>query len=90
MKNWTIYKAETLFTFGKHHGETLEQVARTNAPYILWCVKNIPEFLLDETDFIAYAIKYAVRFVDVKQLDGDEGDLGLNFYVVTDADLLIN
>ena len=30
-------------------------------------------------------------FVDVNQLDeDDEGDLGLNFYVVTDADLLIN
>lgn len=90
MKNWTIYTAETLFTFGKHDGKTLEQVAKTDAQYIHWCVKNIPEFLLDESDFITYAIKYAVRFVGVNQLDGDEGDLGLNFYVVTDADLLIN
>ena len=91
MKNWTIYKAETLFTFGKHDGKTLEQVAKTDAQYIHWCVKNIPEFLLDEIDFIAYAIKYAVWFVDVNQLDeDDEGDLGLNFYVVTDADLLVN
>ncbi len=53
MKNWTIFTAETLFTFGKHNGKTLEQVAKTDAQYIHWCVKNIPEFLIDESYFIS-------------------------------------
>jgi hypothetical protein len=91
MKNWTIFAAETLFNFGKHKGKTLEQVAETDAPYIYWCVNNIPEFLIDQSDFIAYALKYATWFDDVNVLGKVvKCELAFNSYVLKDADLLLN
>lgn len=32
------------FKFGKHKGETLEHVARTDGQYINWCLNNICGF----------------------------------------------
>ncbi len=58
MKHWTIFTEETTFNFGKHAGETLEKVAKTDVRYILWCVRKIDKFLIEKDLFISYGIKY--------------------------------
>jgi hypothetical protein len=41
MKNSTHYTPNTVFEFGQYKGMTLEQIAKENASYILWCRINI-------------------------------------------------
>ena len=62
MKNWNIFKAETTFDFGRNKGKTLEQVAQSDAPYILWCVNNIEKFLISVEDLTSYQKKYTIVF----------------------------
>ena len=33
-----------VFQFGKHSGETMDDVIETDASYVLWCIKNIDWF----------------------------------------------
>ena len=47
MKHWTIFTENTIFNFGKHKGLTLEEVAKIDARYILWCVREIEKFLIE-------------------------------------------
>lgn len=58
MKNWTIFTEETIFNFGKHKGLTLEEVAKIDARYILWCVLEIDKFLIEKDLFVSYGNKY--------------------------------
>jgi Holliday junction resolvasome RuvABC endonuclease subunit len=45
MKNFTHYTPNTVFEFGQYKGMTLEQIAKENASYILWCTTNIKKIL---------------------------------------------
>jgi uncharacterized protein (DUF3820 family) len=62
MKDWTIHKADTKLNFGKYRGYTIEEVAKTDAQYLLWCVENIPEFLMEEILLKEYSNKYPQIF----------------------------
>jgi hypothetical protein len=46
MKNFTHYTPNTVFEFGQYKGMNLEQIAKENASYILWCTTNIEKFLI--------------------------------------------
>ena len=87
MKNWTIFTAESIFTFGKHNGKTLEQVAQCDAPYILWCVRNIDKFLIDKGAFLDFQKKYEKSFVTICSPTNDEFERTTNFYEATEQDL---
>ena len=41
-------KAKDKFSFGKHKGETLDDVWRNNPEYIGWCVENIKGFKIED------------------------------------------
>ena len=56
--NWKIYSPKTIFTFGRHNGNTLEEVAQVDVRYILWCVKEIKTFLIEKDLFLSYQNKY--------------------------------
>ncbi len=58
MKHWTIFTENTIFNFGKHKGETLEEVAKKDARYIIWCMKKIDMFLIEKDLFVSYGNKY--------------------------------
>lgn len=45
------YELESIFTFGKHIGKTLEEVYKINPSYVEWCVVNLDHFLLNEEVF---------------------------------------
>jgi hypothetical protein len=87
MKNWTIFTAESIFTFGKHQGKTLEQVAQCDAPYILWCVRNIDKFLIEKDAFLDFQKKYEKSFVTICSPTNDEFERTTNFYEATEQDL---
>jgi hypothetical protein len=87
MKNWTIFKSDSIFAFGKHEGSTLEQVAKENSQYILWCVLNIPKFLIYESDFEAYSEKYPITISGVDVKTGEKVDCRFNCFNYNESDL---
>lgn len=87
MKNWTIFKAETIFDFGKYQGNTLDQVAQIDAPYLLRCVRNIEKFLISEEDLIGFSNKYEKTITTFCSPTNDEFERSSNFYIVTNDDL---
>ena len=87
MKNWTIFKSDSIFSFGKYEGSTLEQVAEENSHYILWCVLNIPKFLIYETDFKEYSEKYSITIPGVDVQTGEAVDCRLNCFNYGEGDL---
>ncbi len=58
MKNWNIYEQNDPFKFGKFKGQDIEFISENESTYITWCVRNIPNFLISEGDFIHYAGDY--------------------------------
>lgn len=47
-ENVKPYTVESIFQFGKYKGKTVEEVTNENPEYLLWCVKNIEWFDLDD------------------------------------------
>lgn len=58
MKNFTHYTPNTVFEYGQYKGMTLEQIAKENASYILWCTIHIEEFLISRQLLEFYSDKY--------------------------------
>jgi hypothetical protein len=65
MQNWTIFKADTIFTFGKYDGYTLDYVATNDISYILWCVRNIKKFLISEEELVEYCNKSKSKIISI-------------------------
>ena len=94
MKNWQIYTLIDKINFGKYKGYTLDEIARIEAPYILWCIRNIPEFLVDKNLLIELGSKYADDMVNVDK-NGKEIDTWKNYqngFIInkTDEEILLN
>jgi hypothetical protein len=94
MKNWQIYTQIDKINFGKYKGHTLDEIARIEAPYILWCIRNIPEFLVDINLLIELGSKYADDMVNVDK-NGKEIDTWKNAhngFIInkTDEEILLN
>jgi hypothetical protein len=87
MKNWTIFTSDSIFSFGKHEGFTLEQVAKENSQYILWCVLNIPKFLITEADFQEYSEKYPITLPGVDAQTGELVECRFNCFTYSESDL---
>ena len=87
MNNWTIFTSESIFSYGKHEGRTLEQVAQQDSQYILWCVRNIPYFLIAEADLVAYSEKYPIKIHGVNVQTGDPVECKFNCFNYGDEDL---
>jgi hypothetical protein len=87
MKNWTIFSSETRFNFGKHQGKTLDLVATTDAPYILWCFRNIDKFLISEELLNEYQNKYPCILSGTIVNTGDYFEFDMNKYEVTQTDI---
>lgn len=43
-KNRTLFTKDSILTFGKYEGETVLDVIKKNAGYILWCIDEIDWF----------------------------------------------
>ncbi len=86
MKNWNIFTAETTFDFGRYKGKTLEEVAQTNASYILWCARNIEKFLISIEDLTSYQSKYPIVFSSYDIKTGIFTDLAMNQFGIHNSD----
>ena len=87
MKNWNIFKAETTFDFGRNKGKTLEEVAQSDAPYILWCVNNIEKFLISVEDLTSYQKKYPIVFSNFDEKTGEYTGVKLNKFYLQETDI---
>lgn len=45
------YYADTIFTFGKHKGKTLDEVMECDPDYVDWCLANLDHFALGNDEF---------------------------------------
>jgi hypothetical protein len=43
-----IYSLKTKIAFGKHKGETIQEIIDEDSSYIEWCLDTIDDFELDE------------------------------------------
>ena len=89
MKHWTIFTENTIFNFGKHKGETLEEVAKKDARYILWCVRKIDKFLISIEDLTAYQNKYPIYFTGIEMNTGEPVELIFNIFELQGLDIKI-
>jgi hypothetical protein len=48
MKN---YELDSIFSFGKHHGEILSKVFINDPSYVDWCIKKLNHFSIEEDVF---------------------------------------
>jgi len=87
MKNWNIFTAETTFDFGRNKGKTLEQVAQSDAPYILWCASNIEKFLISIEDLTSYQKKYPIVFSNFDEKTGEYTGVKLNKFYLQETDI---
>jgi hypothetical protein len=46
-KKIKVYNLRDRLTFGKHQGETLQQIIDADPEYVEWMIENIPDFDLD-------------------------------------------
>jgi hypothetical protein len=89
MKDWTIFTTETVFNFGRNKGQTLEEVAKSDAQYILWCVRNIDKFLISKEDLLEYKNKYPINLPLTIKKPGQRGSITVNIFNIDDSDLAI-
>jgi hypothetical protein len=87
MEFWKVFKPDTVFDFGKYKGRTVDEVARINAPYILWCARIVDKFLMEESELLAYQRKYEQSIDTICCYNDGEVERSYNFYLVTDEDL---
>jgi hypothetical protein len=87
MKNWTIFTEETKFNFGKHAGKTLDEVAQSDAPYILWCVRIVSKFLISIEDLTTYQNKYPIYLTGIDMNTGEPVELHFNKFVLQESDI---
>lgn len=45
------YYSDTVFTFGKYEGKTLQDVMRIDPDYVNWCLANLDHFALGDDEF---------------------------------------
>ena len=74
-----IYIINSAFTFGKHKGKTILQVAHEDISYINWCLINLNHFVMDEKtieeiqnslpEFTISAFAEQVRLQKMKSLE---------------------
>ncbi len=65
------YEMNTLFTFGKYEGKTLETVFGTDPGYIESCLQTVDEFSIDETTIQRLFEKYPEHELSNKAIDAN-------------------
>ena len=53
-----VYRLSTIFTFGWHKGKTLEQVLKNDFQYIDWCLREIKDFVVDDSQLGFITVRY--------------------------------
>lgn len=85
-------KLSDLFTFGKYKGKTLKQVLeQENAAYVVWCIKNIPNFSIEEPYQTRLLAKYERLLTRERSQDNNDGmvfDRGMAMEEVSEADFI--
>jgi hypothetical protein len=87
MKNWTIFSFDTTFNFGKYQGNTINQVAKFDFRYILWCIKNIEKFLITEEDLIKCSLISKKTLISVLSKPNEEFINSTDLFQVSDNDI---
>lgn len=85
-------KLSDLFTFGKYKGKTLKQVLeQENAAYVVRCIKNIPNFSIEEPYQTRLLTKYERLLAKERSQYNNDGmvfDRGMAMEEVSEADFI--
>ena len=85
-------KLSDLFTFGKYKDKTLKQVLeQENAAYVVWCIKNIPNFSIEEPYQTRLLAKYERLLARERSQDNNDDmvfDRGMAMEEVSEADFI--
>lgn len=85
-------KLSDLFTFGKYKGKILKQVLeQENAAYVVWCIKNIPNFSIEEPYQTRLLAKYERLLARERSQNNNDGmvfDRGMAMEEVSEADFI--
>lgn len=46
-----VYQKHSTLTFGQHKGKSIEEVFKFNPHYLEWCITDIPDFLIQLSEF---------------------------------------
>lgn len=57
----TIYKLEDKLPFGKHKGQTIRQILKSDSSYLLWCVEKLDRFAMSDEAW-DYAVSINANF----------------------------
>lgn len=57
----TIYKLTDKLPFGKHKGQTIRQILKSDSSYLLWCVEKLDRFAMSDEAW-DYAISINANF----------------------------
>lgn len=53
------YERGTVLKFGKHSGESIENVLKTTPSYINWCITNLDHFYIDDEDYEEFSGEFS-------------------------------
>jgi hypothetical protein len=75
--NMKYYYSDTIFTFGKYKGKTLDEVMQLDPDYVDWCLANLDHFALGDDEFtsnLKTSSKRTRRFYDDDNYEDDWSD----------------
>ncbi len=82
-----MFTENTIFDFGIHKGKTLDEVAKIDSPYILWCFRNIDKFYISLYNLIIYQKKYPIYSNCIIKNTESPININLNEFVLLKSDL---
>ena len=59
---------KNLFNFGKYKGKTILQVIEENPAYIVWCIRNVNNFTIDDNLSKELCKQYDAHFRKYNQI----------------------
>lgn len=78
-----IQGVKNLFNFGKYKGKTILQVIDENPAYIVWCIRNVKNFTIDDNLSKELCKQHDEHFRKYNQTQ-------VNGYTSTDVQILMN
>lgn len=86
---FTLYTPSTVLQFGKYKGMTLDQIAQQHASYVLWCTRNLNNFINKRQLLETYSDKYGT----ISFFEDPDGTRELailnNAYLLIDQDFVL-
>ncbi len=68
------YSLESVFSFGKYNGLSLEKILQIQPSYVNWCLGNLDHFYITMEDQIAIKILFSEFVLNEEKMSFEEDD----------------